>query len=200
MGLNKLNQLWTFQVSFVFPPPPLVTLVESFWQNNSQVSAEFAFQLNFVGWRLLGFLLLPIHWRMFLSKGLIRNVSVDWMLNGLLSKHLTLWVLRDILCRQEFSLLVWQAVAGSTQTSERKVNKRCRKGWTGCCELEGVLTMSHLVLNQLKILFIYLGLDWLCVLLVLPFTYFFICSIFLLINIFIPRMLKWLFSCERVGL
>ena len=102
LGLNAFNHPWTYQVSFVFPPPALVPLVLS-KPLVECVTAQFRF-LILVAPCCIEALWLPTALNMLadvphhgpIIKDLIMDVLISQMLKGLQSLHLILWLLRDM--------------------------------------------------------------------------------------------------------
>ena len=77
---------------------------------------KFLFLMHLVGWRL-HFPQFSTCWKIFLIfcslvKDWIRDVLVGWVLKGLPSLHLTLWLLRETFCRQGFFSSVCLALEG----------------------------------------------------------------------------------------
>ena len=77
---------------------------------------------------------------------------VGLVVKGLPSLNLTLLLLRDMCCRQGFSLSVCQAVAVAAQASTAKVYQQYLKEWAGMCTYEGV---SNSVISASKLLMLY---------------------------------------------
>ena len=76
-------------------------------------------------------------------KKISMDVSIDWVLKGLQSLHLTLWLLRDVCCADKgFSPSVCQALVGVTQASTADANQQCWKEWKGYV-LKGVAKQCH---------------------------------------------------------
>ena len=73
LGLNAFSHPWNFQVSYVFPPPPLVPLVSVQVSSRTCQWSTQTFYLWWlhVGWRLLGFPQFSTCWQMFLSSVLL---------------------------------------------------------------------------------------------------------------------------------
>ena len=143
LELKAFNHPWTYQVSYVFPPPALVPLVFS---NLLAVHVTCQFRLILMApcWmeapRLLSVfnMLADIpHWCPTVKDHII-DVSVCWVLKELQLLHLTLWLLRCVLCRQWFLSSVCQVVVGTTWESTTKVCQQCWKEWATYCAWESV--------------------------------------------------------------
>ena len=103
MGLNAFNHPWTFQVSYVFPPPALVPLVLSKFLVE-HVKGQLRWLILVTPcWMEAPLLptvlniLADISWWCPIRKDLIMDVSVGHVLKGLPYLHLTLWLL-SIVC------------------------------------------------------------------------------------------------------
>ena len=102
LGLNAFNHLWMFQVSYVFPPPALVSIVLSKFLAE-HVKGQLR-QLILVApcWMEAPWLppvlnmLADVLQQCPLIKDLFMNVSVGQVLKGLPYLHLTLWLLSDV--------------------------------------------------------------------------------------------------------
>ena len=119
LGLNAFNHPWTYLVSYVFPPPALVSLILSKFPVEHVTGLFRLLTLwHLVGWRILGFPQFLACWKTFLidvpsSKMLSwlgAQVSAIIALNPLAAQ-------RCVLHRQRFSCLV----CGKTQVSTTKV-------------------------------------------------------------------------------
>ena len=83
-------------------------------------------------------MLQDIHHLCPIIKDLMKDVSGGYVCKGLPLLHLTLWLLRDMLCRHGFSFSVHQTVVWVTLASVTKIYKQCWKEWLGWWALEGV--------------------------------------------------------------
>ena len=120
LGLNAFNHLWTFQVSYVFPPPALVPLVVSKF-----LAEHVKDQLRYLilvapCWMEAPWLptvvnmLADFPWQCPIIEDLIMDVLVGQMLKGLPYLHLTLWLLSDGCYADRGSLpSVYQMVVGA---------------------------------------------------------------------------------------
>ena len=102
LGLNAFSHPWTFQVSYVFTPPALVTLVLSKF-----LAEHFNSQLRYLilavpcrieaPWlpTILN-MLADVPWQCPIIKDVIVDVSVGQALKGLQYLHLTLWQLSNM--------------------------------------------------------------------------------------------------------
>ena len=102
LGLNAFNHPWTFQVSYVFPPPALVPLVLSkFLAEHVKgqlrwliLVAPCCMEAPWLSTVLK--MLADIPWQWPIIKDLIMDVSVGQALKSLPYLHLTLWLFSDV--------------------------------------------------------------------------------------------------------
>ena len=112
MGLNAFSHPWTFQVSYVFPPPALVPLVLFKFLAEHVNSQLRHLLLVFLCWMEAPWLPTVLNMLAYvprqcpLVKNLIVDVSVVQMLKGLQYLHLTLWLLSDV-CYADRGSLPW---------------------------------------------------------------------------------------------
>ena len=168
LGLNAFSHPWTFQLSYMFPPPALIPLVLSRFLAEHVNSQLRHLILVVPCWMEAPWLptilnmLADIPQQFPVIKDLIVDVSVCQVLKGLQYLHITLWQLSDVLCRQGFSSLVCQAVEGTTRASTSKVYQQCWKEWTGGCARQG-LPISVISAPKLANFLLHLfqvGLTW----------------------------------------
>ena len=102
LGLNAFSHPWTFQVSYVFPPPALVPLVLSKFLAE-HVNSQLRYLILVVPcWMEAPWLptvlnmLADVPWQYPIVKDLIMDVSVGQALKGLHYLHLTLWQLSNM--------------------------------------------------------------------------------------------------------
>ena len=153
LGLNAFSHPWTFQVSYVFPPPALAPLVLSKFLAE-HVNSQFRY-LNLVApcWMEAPWLLTVVNmladvpWQCPLVKDLIMDFSVGQALKGLGYLNLTLWLLSNVCYTDRGSLLwsvrQWQGLLehlhqGSTSSAGRS-------------ELGGVFDMVYQTMPSLPL-------------------------------------------------
>ena len=104
LGLNAFSHPWTFQVSYVFPPPALVPLVLSRFLAEHVNGQLRHLILVAPCWMEAPWLptilkmLVDVPWWCPIIKDLIMDVSVGQVLKSLQYLHLTLWQLSDVVC------------------------------------------------------------------------------------------------------
>ena len=150
LGLNAISHPWTFQVSYVFPPPALVPLVLS------------KFLAEHVNGQLRQLILVVPYWMeapclptvlnmladvpqlCFIIKYLITDVLVGQVLKGLQYLHLPLWQLSDVCYVDKVSLpqsvRQWwgqleHLCQRSTSSAGRMGRLVCSTGFTNQCHL-----------------------------------------------------------------
>ena len=102
LGLNAFSHPWNFQVSYVFPPPPLVPLVLSKFLAEHVNGQLRHLPLVAPCWMEAPWLptvlnmLADVPQQCPLVKDLVVDVSVGQVLKGLQYMHLTLWMLSDM--------------------------------------------------------------------------------------------------------
>ena len=139
LGLNAFNHPWTFEISYVFPPPSLLPLV------------LFKFLAEHVSGQLRCFILVapcwmeaPWHptvlnmlagipWQCPVIKDLIMDVLVGQALKGLPYLHLTLWLLSNVCYTDRGSLpqSVRQFQGQPEHINQRSISSVGRSGWVG---------------------------------------------------------------------
>ena len=118
LGLNAFSHPWTFQVSYVFPPPALVPLVLSkFLVEHAKGQFRHLILVAPCWMEAPWFptvlnMLEDVLQQCPIIKYLVMYVSVGQVLRGLLYLHLTLWQLSDVCSVDGFSSLVCQVVLG----------------------------------------------------------------------------------------
>ena len=110
LGFNAFNHLWKVQVSDVFPPPALITVVLSKCLVE-HVTSQFRLLILVAPCCLQGSWLHTVLNMLednppqcSAVKGLLMDVSVACLLKSLPLLHLTLWLLRDMCCIDKGSL------------------------------------------------------------------------------------------------
>ena len=155
LGLNAFNHPWTFQISYVFPPPVLVPLVMSsflaecvkghitqtfdsdgtMWDGGSLASHSS----QHVGRHSLAL----SHYK----RPCCRCFGRPYAHGSAISAFNPLAAQRCVLQRQGFSSSVCRAVLMAMQASTMKVYQQCWKEWAPRCAQEGYQTMPYLPLN-----------------------------------------------------
>ena len=108
------------------------------------VNSDIYFWWLHVGWRLLGFpqfsaCWADVPWQCPIIKDLVVDVSVGQVFKGsTVSAFNPLAAQRCVLCRQGFSSLFCQAVAGATRMSTSSVYQQYWKEWDSWCARQGL--------------------------------------------------------------
>ena len=145
LGLNAFSHPWSFQVSYLFPPPALVPLVLLKFLAED-VNGELRWLILVAPcWMEAPWLpevlnmLADVPGRCPIVKDLIVDVSIGQALKGLQYLHVTLWQPRNVCYTDRgCSSSVCQAVAGATRTSMSKIYQQCWKEWAGWCARQGL--------------------------------------------------------------
>ena len=161
LGLKNFNHAWTYQVSYMFPPAALVSLVLSKFPLDHVTSQFRFFILMEAPWLSTVFSMLDdIHHWFPIVNDLIMDVLVGWVLKGVQSLHLTLWLLRDVCCTDKGFLhqcdRQWQGQLTLLQQKLTSIAER--NGPVGILQ-RVYQTIPLLPLNLLIFWFMYLGLD-----------------------------------------
>ena len=111
LGGECFNHLWAYPVSYLFPPPALVSLVLSTFLTE-RVTGQFILLIFVVpgckeaSWLLTVLnMLADIPCQCPIIKDLIMDFMLSHMIKDLILLHLTLWMLKGVCCADRGSLL-----------------------------------------------------------------------------------------------
>ena len=106
LGLNAFNHPWTYQVIYVFPPPALVLLFLSKFLVEHVIGQFRVLVLVVPCWMeasclptVLSMFETISHWCPIIN--IVMDILIDWLLKGLPSLNLTLWLFRDVCGRDK---------------------------------------------------------------------------------------------------
>ena len=143
--LNAFSHPWNCQVSYVFPPLALVPLVLSKFSSRTCQQSTQTFTS---GGSMLDGGSLASNCSQHAGRCSLAVSSCKRSHRGCFGRPGTqvsaisafnpLAAQQFVLCRQGFSSLVCQAVAGATQRSTSRVYQRCWKEWAGWCAQQGL--------------------------------------------------------------
>ena len=152
LGLNAYNHTWTYQVSYIFPPPALVLVLSEFVTEH--ITGEFRLLILVAPcWMQVSWLPMVLSMLEAISywcpaiKDLIVDVLVVWVLKDLPLLHLTLWLLRNICSIGRVLFISLSGGDRANQTSAIKVYQQCWKEWAGWLAEQGVSNSSISSLN-----------------------------------------------------
>ena len=169
LGLNAFSHPWTFQVSYVFPPPGLVPLVLSQVSGRTGQWSTLTFDS---GGAMLDGGSLASHSSQHVgrcsSAVSYHNRSCHGCFSrpgaqgSAISAFNPLAAQQCVLCRRGFSSLVCQVVAGATRMSTSKVYQQCWKEWAGWCARQGLPNNAISAPKLANFCYIFFRLDCWC--------------------------------------